>query len=400
VSGNTFDPAVAGLGTHVLTFESFDPDACDATCQTTITVNPGTVPCTLNQVSLTLTTDNDGAQTSWEILPSGGGAAVCSGGGYASNSTITATCCLTSGCYSLRVLDSFGDGMNSGPTGGFVLRDANNDRIIDNAGDGIFTFTSQAPDEFCVPLGIDRLTTATCDQETVNPAYVIQAQPNAAVTAQYNITNSTSGYQFWIFNPDGGYSRRVFQSHIAPGTGFPVGTTASQRSTFLRLNTLVTNPVPPYVLLNVRVRGRIAGVYNAFGPACRLKVEPPCTTTQLTTVGLPTNPAVSCGATGLIINGGQVHADIVTGANRYQFEFTRPGFSRLIAVPSRTLTLGIWLTKPLQCGLAYSVRVRASFDNGATWCAFGNACTITTETCPAIAGGPILSSPPSGSPDS
>ena len=39
VDGNTFNPAVAGVGTHTLYFNSFDFNACDAQCETTITVN-------------------------------------------------------------------------------------------------------------------------------------------------------------------------------------------------------------------------------------------------------------------------------------------------------------------------------------------------------------------------
>jgi hypothetical protein len=358
-------------------------DVIDANC-----VCAGTVPnCPDNLTVLTLTTDNNAAQTTWEVVPQGGGAAVCSGVGMTNNSSFAYNCCLPSGCYSLRVLDSFGDGMNSGPTGGYVLRDANNARIIDNAGDGIFTFTSQAADVFCVPISADALTAATCDQENVAPSYVIQAQENLAVSGQVGVTNSTSGYQFWIFNPDGGYSRRVTQTLASPGSSFPAGTPLALRPTYLRLNSLTTNPVPPYVLLNVRVRIQTASVFGPFGSACRLKVDPPCGTTQLTTIGVPINPGASCGATGVVINGGLLYADVINGANRYQFEFTRPGYSRLIAVNSRTLTLSNWANKPLLCGLSYTVRVRASFDNGATWCAYGSACTITTESCPAIAGG-------------
>lgn len=100
-------------------------DAYDANCVCSGTpANAG--------VQLTLTTDGGAAQTSWEIIPQGGGAAICSGAGYANNSTLVLTCPIVAGCYELRVLDSFGDGMS---TGGYVLRDANGQRI-DNAGDG------------------------------------------------------------------------------------------------------------------------------------------------------------------------------------------------------------------------------------------------------------------------
>jgi len=337
----------------------------------------GPVLCTLNQVTLTLTTDNDGAQTSWEILPVGGGAAVCSGDSYASNATITATCCLANGCYILRVYDSFGDGLGNGPVGGWVLRDANNERILDNAGDGLFNGPSvQAPDAFCLPIGTDRLTAATCDQEAVSSSFTLQVEENPIVTGQYGITNSLSGYQFWIYNPDGSYSRRVFLSHQTPGTSAPAGTPVALRASFLRLNTMVTNPVPSLQLLNVRVRARIAGANQEYGPACRMKIDPTvnCQTTQLTTTA---DPVISCGATGLLLNGvDQIHANAVPGANRYQFRFTRPGYFRNIATNSRSLTLFEFTTKPLQPGLCYDVVVRASFDNGATWCAFGASCEV------------------------
>jgi hypothetical protein len=334
--------------------------------------------CTLNEVTLTLSTDNNGAQTSWEIVPSAGGVAVCSGSNYASNTTIASSCCLPNGCYNLRVFDSFGDGMASGTTGGWVLRNAANARIIDNAGDGIWTGpVAQALDAFCLPIGADLLTAATCDQESVTTSFTLQVVENTAVTAQYNLNNNTSGYQFWIYNPDGTYSRRVFQSHQSPGNGFPSGTPAALRASYFRLNTLTTNPVPGFTLLNVRVRGRVAGTYAEFGPACRMKVDPTvnCQTTQLTTTA---TPVISCGAT-VPYPGGAIHANEVIGANRYQFRFTRPGYTRNVSSTSRTLTLSPWSTNPLQPGLCYDVVVRGSFDGGLSWCAFGASCQVCTS---------------------
>jgi hypothetical protein len=41
------------------------------------------------------------------------------------------------------------------------------------------------------------------------------------------------------------------------------------------------------------------------------------------------------------------------------------------------LVLAAWPTNPLLCGtFTYNVIVRASFDNGATWCPYGNSCTV------------------------
>ena len=57
-------------------------------------------------------------------------------------------------------------------------------------------------------------------------------------------------------------------------------------------------------------------------------------------------------------------------ANSYLFEIVEPisGYMRTIATSTYTLVLGQWYTDPLLCGTHnYSVRVRVSFDNGATY---------------------------------
>ena len=152
------------------------------------------------------------------------------------------------------------------------------------------------------------------------------------------------------------------------------------RASYLRLSDLVTQPIPFFTNLNVRIRTRVAGVDGAFGPACRFKVDPPCATTQLTVVA---DPLISCGASGLTLSS-TIHASNVVGANRYQFEFSRPGYLRRIAQPTRSTTLG-FLTLPLMMNTCYNVRVRVSFDGGLSYCSYGPSCTVTVgfATCPA-----------------
>lgn len=102
-----------------------------------------------------------------------------------------------------------------------------------------------------------------------------------------------------------------------------------------------------------------------------------CVPTQLTTQA---DPAVSCGATNLVLGASSIHATAVPGANRYMFRFTntpgQPAYSRNIAVPSRSLLLANWSTLPLKKGRTYNVQVRASFDNGASYCDYGPSCTV------------------------
>ena len=71
---------------------------------------PPSGSCAYNQVSLTLTTDNYGEETSWQITNSQG-SAVASGGSYAANTQYSEQACLTDGDYSFTIFDSYGDGI-------------------------------------------------------------------------------------------------------------------------------------------------------------------------------------------------------------------------------------------------------------------------------------------------
>lgn len=335
------------------------------------------VPCTENVV-LELSTDGAASQTSWEIKDDNSAFVVCSGDSYPNNTTVMPGCCLVPGCYVLSVFDSFGDGI---ATGGYLLRTADGKRIIDNVNDGQFGAVSSAPLGFCVPMGQRQLTIYTCDREDLSPASVIAASPDPGVQAQFGSGNQADdGYQFWIFNPDGGYSRRIYKSHASPGPGGAPGMNACAH---LKLSSIITNPVPTDVLLNVRVRARVNGIDGEFGPACRMKVlgtPNTCPTTKLDDNPLHIGTTYSCGVTGLVVGPNtKLWAFPVAGANKYQFEFAYPaeGFTRHIASNNYVVTVGPWITSPLICGtLDYQIRVRASFDNGATWCAWGDVCTV------------------------
>ena len=62
----------------------------------------------------------------------------------------------------------------------------------------------------------------------------------------------------------------------------------------------------------------------------------------------------------------------------------QPAYSRNIAVAGRSLLLANWTTLPLKKGRTYMVQVRASFDNGATYCNYGTSCNIRIANTPAM----------------
>ncbi|MEO8066391.1 MAG: T9SS type A sorting domain-containing protein [Flavobacteriales bacterium] len=351
-------------------------DMWDATC--TCVGTP--FGCQDNEVALELGTDGAGAQTSWEILPSGSGPAICSGSGYADNSTITVTCCLPDGCYRLAVYDSFNDGMT---VGGYRLTDENGARIIDNWQDGVFQGTSAIANNgtFCLPLGTDAMQANSCDVLTLMPTSVVAAVPNAAVTAQNGIgSNTDDGYQFWIYDPDGSYSRTIFKSITNPGQpGTPVGPTAPA---YLKLSSIVTSPVPNNVKLNIKVRSRVNGVYAPYGPACTMMID---VLNQCPTTSLVSTPGAqySCGATGKVVgasgNTGKIFCTAVAGVNKYQWRFknTAQNYTRTIASATATLPLNAWATNPLLCGtFTYEVSVRVSFNGGTNYCPYGAVCNV------------------------
>ncbi|MBK8612300.1 MAG: T9SS type A sorting domain-containing protein [Flavobacteriales bacterium] len=341
---------------------------------------------------LTIATDNVGSETTWQILDNSNNSVVDAGGPYASNTLTNETVCLPiGGCFQLIVTDV--NGMSSGSTGGYVLADQSGRRVIDNAGDGVFTGTSQVGIPFCDPVGADGLIQAQCDKVDWIPNQFLIATPNGTVSAQYPVSSNGNladdGYEFWLFDPDGTYNRFVYQSHANTSVGAPPGATAACH---LNYSALVTNPVPQNILLNIRVRSRVNGVFSAWGGACRFKIDQQAAACPLTNLVTLPGTEYSCGATGKVVGAagapGRIYAKqasrIVGGvsqqANRYWFDLTETnsGYTRSISVTTRTLVLGQWYTAPLLCGTyTYNVRVRASFDGGATWCPFGTTCPVT-----------------------
>jgi len=250
----------------------------------------------------------------------------------------------------------------------------------------------------------------------------IVATVNPDVSGQFGINNTTSGYEFWFFDPNGTYSFRRFRNHAtSDGTG-----SGATRACHFRINTwtngVSTPHLPANTLLNVRIRGRVAGVNRLFGPACLFKIDPVRAACPL--VKLQDNPIdsdLSCGVsryfggsnnTGnkLVAAPPQFVPAVASTSVRYQFRFRIPGeypaVGSCIVRPIQTspsLYLNWTNGERLKCNTQYQVDVRVSKDGGATWCiangeatcsmnptVWGRVCNvnITTSTyCPSSAHG-------------
>ncbi len=353
-------------------------------------------------VTIEIETDGQPAQTSWEIIPQGGGAALCTGAGsYPANSNVSENCCLAQGCYALRVLDSAGDGISNG---GYILREeASGLRIIDNSNNFSTGSVSavNAAQGFCLPLGTGRLIDSSCDKEDWAPNRFVVASADAAVSAQFGVSNATSGYVFWFFDPNGTYSYRRFRSH-ATSDGYGSGAT---RACHFQINGWVNTPTTPHipanVLLNVRVRNRVAGVNQEFGPACRFQLDPARAACPLIKLQDAAGSKFSCGVTRNFGNGNTIYAtppQFIPAVNasllRYQFRFRNESLGYEVIRERNTYVMPLyWTDAPaLECGVTYSVDVRVSKDNGATWCIdtpapavpyapWGEVCTVTIAPC-------------------
>ena len=101
------------------------------------------------EITFTLTTDLYPGETSWNIEDDNG-AIVMSGGSYVNGETTYVTSdCLTYGCYTLTVNDSWGDGLSyAGVTGDYVLTNSNGEVLAQMVAGG--DFGSEAIHQFCI----------------------------------------------------------------------------------------------------------------------------------------------------------------------------------------------------------------------------------------------------------
>jgi len=348
---------------------------------------------------LEIDTDLDGNETTWEILDAGN-SVVCSGGPYVGGTVAmyTENCNVPAGCYRLRVYDSGSNGMENfsvdcdpGTYGGYVLYlDAKNRRIIDDRGNysdfnGGSTVVSTlsgsqgGPDSFCLPMGPAEPICSSCDKEDWRTRKYVVAKPDAAVNAQWvpNAPNSaqdpTTGYDFWFFDPNGGYSYVRSRRHNTSDGFANVG--ANRTAHMLINNWPAAFHLQPGVLYNYRIRSVVQGVPGDWGRACRFRIDPVvavCPRTRLMACdsqsgGTTSNlDKVSCNSIRVNALNQYLYAQPVPGATQYQWRFRScgdPGFIELYTTTTYFLRLG---RAELNAHTSYIVDVRA-FVNGA-WC--------------------------------
>ena len=217
-------------------------DTWDANCNCVGT------PAGSELVTLEITLDDFGSETTWAVYDATGNTVITSGGPYAdgqAGTVITEQFFLPQTCYELVVSDGGSNGITDG---GYVLYDGQGRRII--VAGGLFGATSQIANgnDFCLPLSGQGLIASWCDRTDLpfNGSAQIYASTQPGATA----------YTYWLFDPHGSYSRKVTLS-----------------STVLKPTYLQTNPVPADIDLNVRIRALVGGNFTEYGRACVVRLN-------------------------------------------------------------------------------------------------------------------------------
>ncbi|MCB0765406.1 MAG: T9SS type A sorting domain-containing protein, partial [Flavobacteriales bacterium] len=198
-------------------------------------------------------------------------------------------------------------------------------------------------------------------------------------------------YDFWFYDPNGGYSFIRERRHNDPD-GF--GSIGSPRTCHMQVNHwAAANHIPNLVPLNMRVRSVVNGEARSWGPACRFERNDQlatCPPTKL--MDVPGNPFISCNVFRAFTtqSSQRLFARPIAGATQYEFRFSIPGEGVVVTRSTNLyyIPLGWTNATPLMNNITYTVDVRAM--KGGVWCAWGETCTVTicnSGQCGGVSGG-------------
>lgn len=300
---------VSAHGGHLLIGEvnGGDPVVYNST-----TYYPGTVHFYENYAStaMELLIYADGTSsnaTTWEIRDASN-AVVVSGPStaYAGACALrTETFDLPAGSYGLRVTDAD----NTVCSGGFLLKTAAGDVVLDASSVPAFTSPSQYTtiDNFQIPVGPIEVTNSPLP--TSSNTWLVASEDcelQALCEGVGPLNTASTAYQWEYFKPHSAvvtnYWRYVayYWNGSSGFSAFP-GANFCEKVRASKPGALVTSPIPLNQYLNVRIRARVNGVDRAWGPV---------STVYYTTAMRPANWRVSPNP--ITSGNGQLRLEVVT----------------------------------------------------------------------------------------
>ncbi len=339
-----------------------------------------------------------GAIPAWEMRQVGTNLVVASGGGFNPGvpfAVYPEVTCLPAGNFYFAMLSPVDAG------GGYKIRlsQAPFTRFIDNTvsvGSGSINEVSGVPaalgsnGPLQIPVGSNDLLYSSCDKYFWAAGEYLVANEDAQVAATWLVgqgdaaQSSTSGYDFWFYNPDGGYSFIRQRRNNVSDNFAAIG---SARTCHMKVNNwAAVNHIPNLVELNVRVRAVVNNVPKNWGPACRFtrnEALANCTPTKL--FDIPGHFAYSCGVIRAFntATANRLYARPVAGATKYRFHIFNGETDITLERTVYYLTLG-WnalVAPPLQDEAVYDVTVEAFV--GGQYCPVGEVCTVQICNTPA-----------------
>jgi hypothetical protein len=313
-----------------------------------------------NMAAITITTDANPEQLSWEVTDESGANVLATGSPAAANTTVSETVFLAGSCYGFKLMDSFGDGIANGgwelrtTGGGVLLRDDFSSGSVSPVSPGASAAYGDHH-SFCLPAGPAHIAATECG--------IFNNQQGNKVYCN-KVTGATQ-YQFEFSDPDAGFIRRIVRS-----------------TNYVHFWDMVSNPLVPGVHYFARVRTNVAGpVASAhFGTGCDMGLAPTVPCTEL--ISAP-NYGHSCNETRAFnSNSSFIYATPVQGASQYQFRIfnTGEGYDQTFTRSTYILQLK-WnstVAPPLVNGSTYDVQVNVKV--GTVWSGFcGSTCTITID---------------------
>lgn len=136
--------------------------------------------CEANEITITLTTDNYGSETSWTLTDSDG-TTIASGSNLSSATTYTVNECLADGCYTFTINDSYGDGICCNYGSGSYSITYNGSTL---ASGGEFDSTEET--EFCVSGDDSEDNTAPTTPTNLTSSNLTETSVNLSWTASFD----------------------------------------------------------------------------------------------------------------------------------------------------------------------------------------------------------------------